>query len=106
MPGSSSFASGWGGTKSGITNWSSESRVSRTSPRSEAVRRKRRSRVTGNALTRARVRLFELDADVGQRTALAPRLELDALLEELPHRLARSEERQRNEDPREAVDLA
>src|SRR2546423_15214152 len=50
MPGSSSFASGSGATKSGITNWSSESRVSRTSPRSEAVRRKRRSRVTGNAL--------------------------------------------------------
>ena len=51
MPGSSSFTSGSGATKSGMTNWSSERRVSRTSPRSEAVRRKRRSRVTGNELT-------------------------------------------------------
>ena len=51
IPGSSSFASGSGATKSGMTNWSSESRVSRTSPRSGAVRRKRRSRVTGNELT-------------------------------------------------------
>ena len=56
MPGSSSFASGSGATKRGMTNWSSERLVSRTSPRSEAVRRKRRSRVMGNDVTRRMVR--------------------------------------------------
>src|SRR5436309_912807 len=91
-----------------MTNWSRRRSVSRTRPRSEAVRRNRRNRVTGNALTRGRVlvTLFEVDADVGDRMAVRPRLELEAFLEELPHGLARREERQRHEDPREAVDLA
>jgi hypothetical protein len=47
IPGSSSLRSPSGATKSGITNWSSESRVSRTSARSGAVRRKRRSLTSG-----------------------------------------------------------
>src|SRR5689334_17960897 len=123
MPGSSSFASGSGATKSGITNWSSESRVSRTRPRSEAVRRKRRSRVTGNELTRRwyaaagsggrRGRSLgrrpvpgrRLDAYLDERPVLRPLLELDALGEELPRGAARGEQRQRDEDPREPVDL-
>ena len=125
MPGSSSFASGSGATKSGMTNWSSESRVSRTSPRSEAVRRKRRSRVTGNELTpgwyaargsgggrgrRLRAAGFvlarRLDADLDERRVVRPLLELDALGEELPRRAPGGEQRQRDEDPREPVDLA
>src|SRR5690242_68749 len=124
MPGSSSFASGSGATKSGMTNWSSESRVSRTSPRSEAVRRKRRSRVTGNELTRRwyaaagsggrrrwslRRRLFTargLEVDLDERRVVRPLLELDALGEELPRSAPRGEQRQRDEDPREPVDLA
>src|SRR5205807_8359359 len=100
--GSSSFASGSGATKSGMTNWSSDSLVSRTSPRSDAVRRKRRSRVTGNELTpewyaaarsasrRGRclghrlLRARRVDADLGERRVCRPLLQLDALGEELP----------------------
>ena len=151
MPGSASFASGSGATKSGMTNWSSESRVSRTSPRSEAVRRKRRSRVTGNELTpgwyaaeslraraaggvstgppglflaRGRRRLAGATQPRAACPAAAsrppggsspisisgasgrPRLELDPLGEELPRGAPGGEQRQRDEDPREAVDLA
>ena len=126
MPGSSSFASGSGATKSGITNSSSESRVSRTSPRSEAVRRKRRSRVTGNALmggmvrrallrtrapaaSRARARPHWRPRDRPRRAARAPGrplLERDPLGEELPGGTQGRQQRQRHEDPREAVDLA
>src|SRR6266480_5199212 len=126
MPGSSSFASGSGATKSGMTNWSSESRVSRTSPRSEAVRRKRRSRVTGNALTpgwyaapcsgRARgrrlghglvpTRGLETDLDEWLGPPGRPPLERDPLGEELPGSTQRRQQRQRYEDSREAVDLA
>src|SRR5689334_6470773 len=124
IPGSSSFASGSGATKSGMTNWSSESRVSRTSPRSEAVRRKRRSRVTGNELTsgwyaaersassrgrcrgRCVVTARRLETHLGQRLVRRPRLQLDPLGEELPGGASRGEQRQRDEDPREPVDLA
>ena len=60
IPGRSSFASGSGATKYGITNWSSESRVSRTSPRSGAVRRKRRSRTSGNELMSEEYAAFQV----------------------------------------------
>src|SRR4051812_41007331 len=50
IPGSASFCSDCGATKSGITKDSRSSRVSRTSPRSPPVRRKRRSRTSGNEL--------------------------------------------------------
>src|SRR5437016_4485600 len=112
MPGSSSFASGSGATKSGMTNWSSESRVSRTSPRSEAVRRKRRSRVTGNELTPGWYAAARSGSGgrgrPGRRLVLALHLdaELDPLGEELPRRASGCEQRQRDEDPREPVDLA
>src|SRR4051812_35784664 len=56
-------------------------------------------------LIATRLRLLQLDADVRHRMTFRPRLELDPLVEELPHRLARREERERDEDPREAVDL-
>ncbi len=125
IPGSSSFASGSGATKSGMTNWSSESLVSRTSPRSGAVRRKRRSRVTGNELTTKSTppvdqaagaggvsgggRLASarrLEADLHERRIDGPPLQLDPLGEELPGGTAGREQRQRDEDPGEAVDLA
>src|SRR5207302_6038784 len=48
-----------------------------------------------------------LEADVFyHRLARGPRGEFDPLREELPHRAHRGEQRQRDEDPREAVDLA
>src|SRR5262249_26333674 len=99
-------------------------RVSRTSPRSEAVRRKRLSRVTGNELTpgwyaaagsasgRGRClahRLLlarRLDADFGERCVGGTLLELDALGEELPRGTPGGEQGQRDEDPGKAVDLA
>ena len=56
MGGSSSFGSRPGATKSGITNASRSSRVSRTSARSAPVRRSLRSRVAGKALTATRLR--------------------------------------------------
>src|SRR3954452_13149286 len=123
IPGSSSFASGSGATKSGMTNWSSERPVSRTSPRSEAVRRKRRSRVTGNELTagwyaagRSASRCgrrpgqglalgWRLEAEPDERV-VAPLLEGDPLGEELPRGASGGEQRQRHENPREPVDLA
>src|SRR5438094_7389356 len=50
MPGSASFRSDSGATNRGITNWSSESRVSRTSARSGPLRRNRRSLTSGYEL--------------------------------------------------------
>ncbi len=49
-------------------------------------------------------RLLDLDLD-RHRAALGPRLELDALGEELVHRAAGGEQRQRDEDPGQPVDL-
>src|SRR2546423_2607320 len=126
IAGSASLESGSGATKSGITNWSSESRVSRTSPRSVAVRRKRRSRGTGNALTpgwyaapcsgRARrrrlghglvpTRGLETDLDERLGPPTRPLLERGPLGEELPGSTQGRQQRQRDEDSREAVDLA
>src|SRR6185437_3967386 len=106
------------------TNWSRVSRVSRTSPRSEAVRRKRLSRTIGNELTpewyaagasggRGRRRLGHrlallpgLDPDLAERLVDGPLLQLDPLREELPPGAPGREQRQRDEDPGEAVDLA
>src|SRR6185312_9170803 len=112
MPGSSSFASGSGATKSGSTNWSRVSRVSRTSPRSEAVRRKRLSRTIGNELTpewyaaggsggRGRRRLWrrlgrDLEPELAERLGGGPLLELDPLREELPAGAPGREQRQRD----------
>src|SRR5438876_1016477 len=53
--GSSSFASGSGATKSGMTKSSRCRRVSRTRPRRAGVRRSRRRRVVGKALTPTKV---------------------------------------------------
>src|SRR5438067_3826919 len=125
LAGSASFASGSGATKSGITNWSSASRVSRTSPRRVAVRRKRRSRVMGNELTLERVRRDRLcgrrgrrlghgrlglprllEADLHEWSVRRPLLELDSLGEELPRCPAGREQRQGDEDSRKAVELA
>src|SRR5919201_2044019 len=50
-PGSSGLGRASGPMKSGITKSSRWSRVSRTRPRNPLVRRRRRSRVTGNVLT-------------------------------------------------------
>src|SRR5206468_8340969 len=98
-------------TNSGMTNWSSDSLVSRTSPRSDAVRRKRRSRVTGKELTpewyaaarsassRGRslrhrlLRARRPDAHLGARLVFRPLLQLDALGEELPRGAPGSEQR-------------
>src|SRR6266853_222445 len=49
IPGSSLCRSDSGATKSGITNWSRLSRVSRTRARSVGFRRKRRSRTSGKS---------------------------------------------------------
>ena len=51
-----SLRSDSGATKSGITNWSRSSRVSRTRPRSAPVRRKRRRRTSGKLEPCERVR--------------------------------------------------
>ena len=61
-----------GPTKSGMTNWSRSSRVSRTRSRSGAVRRSRRRRVTGNVLTlEAYARVIQTTPVGRVRTALA-----------------------------------
>src|SRR5690242_18958291 len=97
MRGSSSYASGSGATKSGSTNWSRVSRVSRTRPRSEDVRRNRQSRTIGYEFTlewyaagasggRGRRRLGHrlalmpgLDPDLAERLVDGPLLQLDPL---------------------------
>ena len=66
MPGSSSFPSDSGATKSGITNWSRPRRVSRTSARSVGFRRKRRSRTSGKSDIAQRVRRGRLRPGVNQ----------------------------------------
>src|SRR5205085_11615681 len=66
--GSASFTSASGATKSGMTKSSRWRRVSRTSPGSPGVRRRRRSRVAGKLLTERRLRL-RLRAEL----AVAPR---------------------------------
>src|SRR6266702_2984713 len=63
MPGSCSFGSDSGATKSGITNWSRLSRVSRTRARRPGLRRKRRSLTSGKSAIAERVvppRLYAL----------------------------------------------
>src|SRR3954447_5208194 len=115
IPGSCSFGSESGATKSGITNRSSSSRVSRTRSRSGAVSRSRRRRVagktaaTGDRLVGARPdglrRSLQLDLD-GRLRAGRPVLELDALREEAPDRARGRQQRQRHEHARQPVDLA
>ena len=93
--------------------------VSRTSERSAPVRRSLRRRVSGNELTGPpyasgcsvrgrhgldRAGLFDVDLD--RHHSLLPVLELDALAEELLDRPEHSEQRQRDEDPGQAVELA
>src|SRR6266566_7769464 len=107
MPGSASFASGSGATKRGITNWSSESRVSRTSPRSGAVRRKRRSRVTGNELTveeyaaaGAAARLRATGDGSRRMQCELRRVERDRLVEDRSPRVAVDDDGPRDRGPR------
>src|SRR5437763_1292149 len=54
-----------------------------------------------------RPRLLRLDLHLdGNLPAVLPTFQLDALAEELPHRARDGEQRQRNEDSRQPVDLA
>ena len=123
MPGSSSFGSDSGATKSGITNWSRPRRVSRTRPRNAAVRRKRRSRVTGNELMPDGCRTLRqsgaavVPARTGRPSAararsrrrgpsIRPRLERRPARRRTPRPRARRRAAAARRGSREAVDLA
>ena len=120
MPGSCSFRSDSGATKSGITNWSSESASrgrgrgarwcggSGEGGRREAATRRKSTPSTARELAAAQrpvVGTTSSPTAVRDRLVLGHGSSAIALGEELPHRAPGGEQRQRDERAREAVDL-